>query len=223
MTVSPRSAFKRLAMGVAWAAAACAGGMLAHAEQQQVTGALRLAANARLDFQISIEKFVFLRVGDGAWPSPSSSQNTVNFALTGSIPSGAVPAVTGNNRAVGWSGAAPAFTVSSSNNVLPVEVRSNAGQVKLNASVGAPLTNGSAVIAMSAVSVSSSSAAIPAPVIPANGSGPTVNVTGGGASTINSLVTNQSANWTFSLDTSGAAAWQAGIYSGQITFTASVL
>lgn len=183
-------------------------------------GSLPRTAAVNLDFQIRIDKFVFLRIGDGAWPSPGGTPSGVAFAVTPSIPPGPTTPVAGNNSAVNWSGVAPGFSVAATGNVLPVEVRSNAGQVSLHATVNAALTSGANVIPMSDIGVSSSSGDLPAPPIPPSGSGSAVNVASGGGSPHFSQVTQRSANWTFTYTHNPSR--PAGVYSGQLAFTASV-
>ncbi|MDA7417655.1 hypothetical protein PGB34_14930 [Xenophilus arseniciresistens] len=182
-------------------------------------GALPRTASVNLDFAIHIDRFIFFRIGDGAWPTPGGTISQVSFALTPSIPAVPTAPVNGSNRAVNWSGAAPGFSVAASGNVLPVEVRSNGGQVNLRATVGTPLTSGSNSIPMSQIVVSSSDAQLPAPPIPNSGSGAAVNVAGGGSGAVNSLVTLRSAQWTFSF--ANTVPVVAGQYSGQLVFTAS--
>ena len=173
-----------------------------------------------LNFAIQIDKFIFFRLGDGAWPTPGGTTSQVTFTLTPAIPGVPTSPVTGNNTSVNWNGAAPAFAVAAAGNVLPVEVRSNGGQVRLYATVTTPLTSGANTIPMSEIVVTSSdNANLPAPLIPASGNGPMVNVAGGGTGTANSLATVRNANWTFSY--ANSASRVAGNYSGQVTFTAT--
>lgn len=178
-----------------------------------------LNAVARLDFTVNIGPFIFLRVGN----TGLNNIDTVTFSLTPAIPAAAVTPVAGNNAPVAWSGGSPIFTPVASGNVLPVEVRSNTGQVSLRATTAAPLTSGSNTIPMSQITVTSSNAALPAPPIPDSGIGTSVNVTGGGtlggATALNNLVTLRGANWTFAYANTVSPA--AGVYSGQIAFTAS--
>ncbi|MEG0919827.1 MAG: hypothetical protein RSD57_05345 [Comamonas sp.] len=173
-----------------------------------------------LNFTIQIDKFIFFRIGDGVWPTPGGTVSQVAFALTPSIPGIPTAPAVGSNTLVNWSGAAPNFNVAANGNVLPVEVRSNGGQVSLFATVASPLTSGSNIIPMSQITVTSSdSTNLPAPLIPASGSGSAVNVAGGGAGTVNSLVTSRNANWTFGY--ANSASRFAGNYNGQVTFTAT--
>ncbi|MEJ5027745.1 hypothetical protein WH303_01140 [Comamonas sp. MYb69] len=173
-----------------------------------------------LNFSIQIDKFLFFRIGDGAWPTPGGTTSQVSFNLSPSIPAVPTTPTTGNNTAVNWSGTAPTFAVAASGNVLPVEVRSNGGQVSVFATVTTALTSGANTIPMNMVSITSSDAALPAPTIPASGTGTSVNVTGGGTGTVNSLVTIRTANWTFGYNSTISRT--AGNYSGQLSFTASV-
>ncbi|TDS84502.1 hypothetical protein [Comamonas sp. JUb58] len=173
-----------------------------------------------LNFSIQIDKYVFFRIGDGVWPTPGGTTSQVGFNLSPTIPAVPITPINGNNTAVNWNGAAPTFAVTASGNVLPVEVRSNGGQVSVYATVTTPLTSGSNTLPMNVISATSSDANLPAPPIPASGTGTSVNVTGGGTGTVNSLVTIRTAIWTFAYNNSVSRT--AGNYSGQLSFTASV-
>ena len=181
-----------------------------HADQG--TGAA--SAAAKLDFLLNVGKFIFFRVGTAAYPTASATISTVAFNAVPSIPAGAVTPVTSNNTPVSWSGALPTLTATPT--VLPVEVRSNAGQVTLRTSVTTALTSGANSIALSQIVLTSSDANLPAPVVPNAGTGPTVNVLG---TSFTNLVTVRSANWTFSYNP--LTTQPAGVYTGQIIFTAS--
>ena len=193
--------------GTAWAGTSSSG---PSSSPSQTTG--RVALN----FAIQIDKFVFFRLGDGAWPTPGGTTSSIGFTLSPSIPATPTTPAVGNNTAVNWSGTAPSFSVAASGNMLPVEVRSNGGQVSLRATVTTALTSGTHTIPMSEIVVSSSDTNLPAPVIPASGAGSTVLVTSG---TVNSLETVRNATWTFGF--ANSASWYAGNYSGQLQFTAS--
>lgn len=194
------------------------------ADQQTVTaptnnnGTQAVSATARLDFTLNIGKFIFFRVGTGAYPTASSTVDTVTLNTTPSIPAGGITPANGNTTSVNWNGAAPTFSVTtSSNTVVPVEVSSNAGQISLRATVTTPLVSSSNTIPMSQIMVTSSDAAnLPAPLIPDSGQGAAVNVAG---TSFSNLVTARSANWTFAYN--ALTSPTAGTYSGQITFTAS--
>lgn len=169
-----------------------------------------------LNFSLSIDKFIFFRIGDGAWPTPGGTTSSVSFTVAPTIPGGPTTPTAGNNKSVNWSGGAPTLGVTPSGNVLPVEVRSNAGQIGLYATVTTPLSAGSSTIPMSEITVSSSDSNLPAPLIPATGSGTTVSVT---PTDPTGLVTLRTANWTFQY--ANSASRTAGTYSGVVTFTAS--
>jgi hypothetical protein len=190
-----------------------------------------VTTSARLDFTINIDKFLFFRIGtggvftggvSGTGPVAGGTINTVNFALGANIPGLPTSAVNGNNTAVNWNGAAPTYVVASAiGTVLPVEVRSNAGQVRITASPSTLLTSGANTLPMSQITIASDDANLPGPVVPNAGVGAAVNVTTGGAGTgaAPSLLTYRTANWTFAY--ANTASPLAGNYSGQITFTAS--
>lgn len=178
------------------------------------TGA-SLSTTARLNFQINMGKFLFMRLGTGAYPNASSIVDTVTFNTNYTIPAGSIVPTNGSNKAVAWNGAAPTLTASGTT-VLPVEVRSNAGTVTLRASVNTPLANGSHTIPFSRVTITSNNNGLPAPVVPDSGFGASVTVTG---TTFAGLVTTQSANWTFAYINNTPLT--AGTYQGQLLFTAS--
>lgn len=178
----------------------------------QSTGTTTTAAD--LQFIVDIGKFIFFRVGTGAFPAASATIDTVTFNATPTIPPGAVVPVPGNNTTVNWNGVLPTFTAPSTN--LPVEVRSNAGQISIRANVVTPLTSGLNSIPLSQIVLSTSDANLPAPTIPNAGTGPAVNVAG---TAFTNLVTIRSATWTFSY--TPLITQRAGAYTGQISFTAS--
>jgi hypothetical protein len=178
----------------------------------QATGTT--TASADLDFIVNMGKFLFFRVGTGAFPTASGTVDTVAFTAVPSIPAGAITPTVGNNIAVNWSGALPTFTTT--NTVLPVEVRSNAGQINVRATATTPLTSGPNNIPLSQIVLTSSDVNLPAPLIPNVGTGAAVNVTG---TAFTNLVTVRNANWTFSY--APAITQPAGNYTGQVTFTAS--
>lgn len=188
------------------------GALPAQAELTTATAPSALSTQARLDFTININKFLYLRVGN----TGAGNINTVSFAITPSIPIVPTAPIGGNNVAVNWSGGAPNYTVAASGNVLPVEVQSNAGAVTLRAAATTLLTSGANTIPMSQITVSSSDSALPAPPLPDTATpGTSVIVTG---TSFSNLVTVRNANWIFSY---APVAPAAGNYAGQVTFTAS--
>jgi hypothetical protein len=173
-----------------------------------------VSTSARLDFTINIGKFLFFRVGTGAFPTASATVDTVTFNTTPSIPGVPTAPVNGNSTVAGWNKTGPTFTAPGT--VLPVEVRSNAGPVSLRATATTLLTSGGDSIPLSSVVITSSDANLPAPLVPDTGTGAAVAVAG---TAFSNLVTVRSANWTFAYV--NAASPAAGNYTGQITFTAS--
>lgn len=174
-----------------------------------------VSASARLDFITNIDKYLFFRVGTGAYPTASPTIDTVAFTLTPSIPATPTTPVNGNGISANWNGAPPTIGMPNSV-VLPVEVRGNAGQITIRAAATTALTSGANSIPLSSIVITSSDTNLPAPLVPNAGTGASVNVTG---SSFTNLVTSRAANWTFAYNNTVIPS--AGIYTGQITFTAS--
>jgi hypothetical protein len=173
------------------------------------------ASTARLDFLLNIGKFIFFRVGNSsAYPTASATLDTVSFTAAPTIPPSAIAPVTSNNTAVNWSGALPTLTATATS--LPVEVRSNAGQISIRATATTALTSGANAIPLSQIVLTSTDANLPAPLVPNAGTGASVNVTG---TAYANLVTVRSASWSFAY--APLTTQPAGVYSGQISFTAS--
>lgn len=170
------------------------------------------SVSARLDFRINIGRYLYVRVGP-----TGAGLATVAFAASATLPNAPTTAVTGNNQPVPWNGAAPSFSTTASNNVLPVQIGSNAGTVSLQATVLSALSNGVSTLPMNSIAIASDNAGLPAPALPAAGTGSASTVTG---TAFGGLVTQQSANWTFTV--TATPAMRAGAYSGQVGFTASV-
>ncbi len=206
---------RRRARALVLAGAACTGWQVG-AEQTTATvgnATAPVSTTARLDFLIDIGKFLFFRVGTAAYPTASGTVDTANLG-TLRIPPGAVVPAPGNNTTVVWDGTLPSYGSAA----VPVEVRSNAGQITLRATVVTPLASGANTIPYTQITVSSSDAGLPAPPLPNAGAGTTVNVTG---TSFANLVTERAAVWTFSY--APATSPPAGTYTGQISFTASSL
>lgn len=219
-----------------WPCLAASASLLAplavHAEQTQSQGAGsgRRTTDARLNFELSIDRMIFLRVGaggshagtdQGAGPSASATLSSVDFTLTPlHIPGAAAEPTNGNQRPTAWSGAAPTYGAPDAV-ALPVEVRGNVGQIQLSAQTSGPLTHGPHQIPMSRIGLSSDNAALPAPPIPDSGMGTSVNVSPGGSGTsaAPTLLTYRAANWTFRYTPTASPV--AGAYTGRITFSAA--
>lgn len=193
----------------------CAFSSAVYAEQDIAQGNAPLTASARLDFEIRLGKFIFFRVGQGAFPQASPVVDEVRFIQNFGVPASLTE---GNNNPSGWTGVAPTVSTQSIGNVVPVHVVSNGGRVSIRSQSNAPLTSGSDTIPINLVGITSSDAAnFPAPVL-TNGPSPAVNVSG---TAFGGLVTNRTANWTFALG--GVLNYPAGNYTANITFTASTL
>lgn len=180
--------------------------------EETVDNSAPYATSARLDFRLTIDKFIFLRLG-----TSGTGIDTATFVLVPSIPPVPTTPVEGAALPVPWSGAAPAFGVSAAGNAVGVEVRSNAGAVSLRAVMTAPLSSGVNTISTADIGIVSDNAELPAPPLPASGVGTGTPVAITGTSQQN-LVTERTATWTFSL---AAVARPAGVYTGQISFMAS--
>lgn len=191
-----------------------------------------VAASARLDFTINIEQMVFLRVGaggshsgiaSGSGPAASASVSTVALNLVPSVAPAGTLTLAGSNQATNWGGATPTWAASAPV-AIPVEVRSNAGTVRLSGQASTPLSSGSHTIGMSSIVITSSDAAnLPAPTVPDSGAGPQVTVATGGTGTgaAPARLTYRQANWSFGF--AAGATPPPGTYNGAITFTASTL
>lgn len=180
--------------GTAAVIAVMAAPLTASAESDRVNGTTNLSANARVDFQVNIPKFVSLRVG-----TPATTIDNVIFDVAeASIGNGTdVSATSGGDVGPG---------------VLTARVLSNGGNVSLDANSNGPLTNGTQTIAWSEILANSSSVSLPAPAI----DGATQSLT----AAANGVV-NEQADWTFSYSNTDIVA--AGSYTGRVTYTASVL
>ncbi len=158
------------------------------------------SATPRLNFRVIISQELFLGVGTGATINPRGNNatiDTVTFDYT-----------TAPN-AVGTGAAAPVIT----GNVVPVRVYCNRGQITLTATHPVNLTSGANTIPFTQILVTSSSLNLPAPAMGGLPLFPSMNGASG--------TTNRSATWTYRyLNTVNAVG---GIYTGQVTYTASML
>ena len=194
-----KSLFKNLAHVALLAVVAAPIG--SNAESSFPTGAGSLSSSARVDFQITIPRFLSLRVGTAGAPI-----DLVSFTVPAANVGNATPvAGTGGDLGAGSVTAA---------------VLGNGGNVTLQATTGGPIGNGAAgTIAWSQITTASSNPSLPAPVL-ANGAsaGVAVAATNG--------VVNQTATWTYSFANSNVI--EAGTYGGvntnnsRVTYTASL-
>lgn len=194
-----KSLFKNL--GRVALAAVLAAPIGAYAESDFETGAGALSAQARVDFQITIPRFLSLRVGTTGAPV-----DLVSFTVpAANVGDATAIAGTGGDLGAGS---------------VTARVLGNGGNVTLQATTAGPIGNGAAgTISWSQITTASSNPSLPAPVL-ANGASAGVPV----AATAG--VVNQTATWTYSY--ANSAVIESGTYGGvntnnsRVTYTASL-
>ena len=184
--------------------------MIASAESNFQTGTGSLTATARVDFQVTIPKYLYLRVGTGTDMANNNAINLVAF----SVPAANV----GNGTAV----AATAASGDLGNGVVTARVMGNGGNVTLSSTTLGPLNDGGtntisyAQISTTAAPLTSATAL----AAPALADGATTNTT----VPATSGVVNRDARWTYSyLNTVTPAAGTYGgvnVNNGRVTYTA---
>ena len=187
--------------------------LAANAESQFQTGSGTLNASARLDFQVTIPKVLFLQVGTG---TPAGNNTTVNQIAF------AVPAANvGDSSAI----AATAGSGDLGNGQVTARVLGNNGNVTFTSTTTGALSNGSGdsisynQIA-AAAAVLTSATPLPSPAL-ADGATTTVTLT-----PTSGKIINRDARWTFSYLNQTLAA--PGTYGGintnnsRVTYTASM-
>lgn len=177
-------------------------------------------ATARLDFQVTIPRVLFLQVGSGAALANGATVDQIAFTVpAANLGDGTVIAGTGGDRTAG---------------AVTVRLLGNDGDIGLTATTTGQLRNAASdAIPWSEISVATAAAATPAagflgaaiahPAIPAAAAGGT-----GATTTITSTnkVVRQEATWTYTYLNS--AAYAPGTYGGtntnnsRITYTASL-
>ena len=182
---------------------------IANAESNFQTGSGSLTATARLDFQITIPKFLYLRVGTGTNLANNTTVDLINFAVapTGVGSGTAAVTTTGGDLAGGK---------------VTARVMGNGGNVTLSSTTAGALNDGGTnTISYSQIStaatVLTSGTALAAPAL-ADGAttNTTVTATGG--------VVNRDAQWAYTYANSAVVA--AGTYggvnvnNGRVTYTA---
>jgi hypothetical protein len=189
--------------------------LLANAESQFQTGAGALTATARLDFQVTIPRVLFLQVGTGTAFANNTTVDLVTFTPTAAQVSSAATNV-----------------AAATNGTVAARLVGNGGTISLTATTAGALTTGVAgeTISWAQIAPTSSLAGFPHPALV---NGPAA----GAASTYGSAtakVTNLSANWTFALNLpavppaagvyggAGAASPGAGVNNGRVVYTATM-
>ncbi|MGL5003601.1 MAG: hypothetical protein ACRDAM_11730 [Casimicrobium sp.] len=167
------------------------------------SGNAALAASAHLDFSLSLDRFISLSVGNGA---------SVHFDLSSLIHNckdAALGSCFGNGETI----------AAERGGVLPVSVKSNAGEVRITAIATQPLRSESSsdTIGASQIKIASSDRAnLPAPQLVDEGASAPVSVN---PTSFGGRVTDRRANWTFTY--ANIVSPTAGTYRGKIVFTAT--
>lgn len=184
----------------------------AHAESNFQIGTGALTATARVDFQITIPKILYLRVGTG---TPFANDTTVNL-ISFNVPT----------TSVGTGTAVPATAASGDlgNGTVTAMVRGNNGNITLSATTAGAIGNGSgdsinwSEITTTAAALSTGTV-LTAPTL-INGASANVTLTAVGK------VVNQDARWTYAY--ANSAIVPAGTYGGvntnnsRVTYTAAL-
>ncbi|MCL1634981.1 hypothetical protein M2650_10110 [Luteimonas sp. SX5] len=188
--------------------------MMANADSQFTTGSTSpITARAHLDFQVTIPKILYLRVGDGL--SMASGGNIEQIAFN--VAAGNV----GNGTAV----AATTPSGDLDNGSVTARVIGNNGNITFTSTTTGPLNNGAGdTISYSqitaAVATLTSTVALPHPTL-ADGATTTVTL-----NPVSGKLVNRDAVWTFSYENDNVVA--PGIYGGtnangsRVTYTASM-
>jgi hypothetical protein len=199
---------------IAVAAALVAAPMLANAESAFTTGAgTPITANARLDFQITIPKILYLRVGTGSSMAANATINQIAFSVpAANLGDGTVIAATAGSGDLG-------------NGVVTAQVIGNNGTVTFTSTTLGALGNGSGDTISYAQIATAAAANTSATVLahPALADAATTTVTLTPAS---GKVINRDAKWTYTY--ANAAVVAPGTYGGvntnnsRVTYTASM-
>ncbi len=198
--------------------AAIATPMLANAESSTQTGAGALAANARLDFVITVPKVLFLRVGTGGLfgAAANATIDAINFTVPfANVGDGAPVAATAGSGDLG-------------NGAVTALLRSNAGVVTLTANTTGALTNATTdTIPWSEIAIANSNLVAPAfaNTFPHLAALPLTGASANFAPAPTAKVTNVGSTWTFSYKNTNTVPF--GTYgptaNGRVTYTATVL
>lgn len=189
-------------LGPAVLAALLATPFAANAESTLQSGAGPQSTSARVDFQITIPRFVSLRVGSAA-----GTIDLISFAPTAAQVESGLP-VSGAGGDLGGG-------------AVTASVRGNGGDVTLAAVTAGAISNGASTISWSEITTATSNALLTPPALL---DGPAVSTTVSAAA---NGVANQTATWTYTYDNSAVV--PAGTYggvavnNGRVTYTASVL
>lgn len=185
----------------------------AQAESTFTTGVTTpLTATARVDFQITVPKILYLRVGAG---TPLATNPTINL-IDFTVPAASI----GNGTPI----AASAASGDLGNGVVTARVQGNNGNITLSSATIGALSNGSGDSISygqinTAAAILTSATALPAPAL---ADGATTNTT----VTAVSKIVNRDAQWTYTYSNANLVA--PGTYGGvntnnsRVTYTASM-
>jgi hypothetical protein len=206
--------FRKNAVKAAVLAALVATPMLASAESNFTTGAgTPITANARLDFQITIPKILFLQVGTGTSMAANATINQIAFSVpAANVGDGSVISATAGSGDLG-------------NGVVTARVIGNNGTVTFTSTTLGALGNGSGDTISYGQIATAAAANTTATVLahPALADAATTTVTLTPAS---GKVLNRDAKWTYTYTNSAVVA--PGTYGGvntnnsRVTYTASM-
>ncbi len=197
------------------AAAVVAAPMLATAESNFQTGAGALTATAHVDFQITIPKFLFLRVGTG---TGTAAGGFATLATVDEITWAPTAAQVGNGTALAGTGG------DLTGGVETAVVVGNSGNVTLSSTTSGPLSDGAgdtiSYATITTTATANTTGTILAPPALVDGATTTSTLTAVGK------VVQQDAKWAYKY--ANATSPPAGTYGGigvnggRVTYTASV-
>jgi hypothetical protein len=173
--------------------------MAAHAESAFTTGAgANITASARVDFSVTIPKFVFLQVGTGTNMAANGTIDVITFSVGAANVGTATPV------------AATAGSGDLTNGKVSVRVKGNNGDMTLAATGPATLLSGTDQIAWTQITVTAANGAPAHPAV--NGASVALPATG-------KVVNIAAGDWTYAY--ANAAVVPAGTYTGRVTYTAT--
>lgn len=203
---------KKLLSAALLAGLTLAGAAQAESNFQTTTGTGALTANARLDFQVTVPKILFLQVGTGTQFANNTAINQIAFVVPG--------AGVGDGSAV----AATAASGDAGNGRVTARLVGNNGAIAFSSTTLGALNNGAAgdTISYSQIGVAAapltSATALPSPAL-VDGASTTTSITPAAGK-----VVNRDATWTYSYLNQTVAA--PGVYGGvnaqnsRVTYTA---
>ncbi len=186
--------------------------LMANAESQFTTGAgTPITASAKLDFQITIPKILFLQVGTGTNLGTNPAVDLIAFDLTGT------PASVGNGTPV----AATAASGDLNNGKVTAKVLGNNGTISLSSVVPNKLLNGAGdSISFSQIAIATTNPLLTSPALVDN------TTTTVSLAPAVGKVFNQTATWTYSYLNSAVVApgtyGGVNVNNGRVTYTASM-